>query len=160
MSYLDRNLLANEKVLFRTRLHWRLYVPPALFTLALMLPLAALLWVKDARAWSPLPVALGLAWLLAAHVRRQSSEFAVTNKRVVIKIGVFTTRSVELLPSKVEGVTIEQDVWGKLLGYGDVVVTGSGGSKEAFSGIQQPFGLRRAMQEATDLQARPPREGD
>ncbi|MBI5027624.1 MAG: hypothetical protein HZB48_02175, partial [Actinobacteria bacterium] len=26
----------------------------------------------------PLPVALGLAWLLAAHVRRTSSEFAVT----------------------------------------------------------------------------------
>lgn len=158
MSYLDRNLLTNEQVLFRTRLHWRLYVTPLLFTLLAMGPIAVLLWMRDARAWAPLPPALGLVWVLAAHVRRQSSEFAVTNKRVVIKIGVFTTRSVELLPSKVEGVTVEQDLWGKLFGYGDIVVTGSGGSKEAFAGIQRPFEFRRAMQEATDLQAPAARE--
>jgi uncharacterized membrane protein YdbT with pleckstrin-like domain len=158
LSYLDRNLLTNEKVLFRTRLHWRLYVWPVLFTLFVMGPFAVLLWLRGEQEWSPLTVAIGLLWVLAAHIRRQSSEFAVTNKRVVIKIGVFKTRSVELLPSKVEGVTVEQDLWGKLFGFGDVVVTGSGGSKEAFAGIQRPFEFRRAMQEATDLQGPAARE--
>lgn len=158
MNYLDRNLLKNETVLFRTRLHWRMYVGPVLFTLLVMTPVAVLLYLRGAPLWSPLPVALGLLWLLAAHVRRQSSEFAVTNKRVVIKLGVFTTRSLELLPSKIEGLAIEQDVWGKLLGYGDILVTGSGGTKETFAGIQSPFEFRRAIQEATEPAAPPPRE--
>jgi uncharacterized membrane protein YdbT with pleckstrin-like domain len=156
VSYLDRNLLKNEQVLFRTRLHWRLYVAPVLFTLFVMGPIAVLLWWKEARLWSPLPVALGLVWVLAAHIRRQSSEFAVTNKRVVIKLGVFTTRSLELLPSKVEGVAVEQNLWGKLFGFGHIVVTGSGGTKESFDGIQSPFEFRRAIQEATDPQGPPP----
>ena len=158
MSYVERNLLTNEKLLFLTRLHWRMYTWSVLFTLFVMGPFAVVLWMRGEQAWSPLTVAIGLAWVLAVHIRRQSSEFAVTNKRVVIKLGVFKTRSVELLPSKVEGVTVEQDVWGKLFGYGDIVVTGSGGSKESFAGIQSPFQFRRAMQEATDLQASPARD--
>lgn len=150
MSYLDRNLLTGETVLFRTHLHWKLYVAPVLFTLFLMGPFAALLGWKGAYAWSPLPVALGLLWLLAAHVRRASSEFAVTNKRVIIKVGVFTTRSLELLPSKIEGITVEQSLWGKLFGFGDVAVSGSGGTRETFADIQSPFEFRRAIQQATD----------
>ena len=158
MSYLDKNLLANESVLFRTRLHWKLFVAPVLFTVFVMGPFAVLLATRGAPLWSPLPPALGLVWLLAAHIRRQSSEFAVTNKRVVIKIGVFTTRSLELLPSKVEGVAVEQNLWGKLFGFGDIVVTGSGGTKEPFAGIQSPFEFRRAIQQATEPGAAPAKE--
>ena len=158
MSYVERNLLTNERVLFLTRLHWRLYTWPVLFTLFVMGPFAVVLWMRGEQAWSPLTIAIGLLWVGAVHIRRQSSEFAVTNKRVVIKLGVFTTRSVELLPSKVEGVTVEQDVWGKLFGYGDIVVTGSGGSKESFAGIQSPFQFRHAIQEATEMQSSPTRD--
>lgn len=150
MGYLDRNLLSGETVLFRTHLHWKLYVAPVLFTLLVMGPIAGLLWWKQAYLWSPLPVVLGLVWLAAAHVRRASSEFAVTNKRVIIKVGVFTTRSLELLPSKIEGISVEQSLWGKLFGFGDVSVSGSGGTRETFGDIQSPFGFRRAIQEATD----------
>jgi hypothetical protein len=39
---------------------------------------------------------------------------------------------------------------GKLFGYGEIVITGSGGTKESFSGIQNPFDFRRAVQAATD----------
>jgi uncharacterized membrane protein YdbT with pleckstrin-like domain len=151
LSYLDKNLLADERVLFRTRLHWGLYVPPVAFTLFVMVPIAVLLVVNALIPWIAAPLGLGLLWILAAHIRRQSSEFAVTNKRVVIKLGVFTTRSVELLPSKIEGVGVEQHMWGKLFGFGDIEVTGSGGTKERFTGIQAPFEFRRAIQESTDL---------
>ena len=69
---------------------------------------------------------------------------------LVIRVGVFTTRSQELLPSKIEGVGVEQTMWGKLFGYGDIEVTGSGGTRERFAAIQAPLEFRRAIQEATD----------
>ena len=81
MSYIDGNLLAGEQVVFRTRLHWKLLVGPLLFALATVVPVA---WVIVQAAWNPLVLiapALGALVLLAAIVRRQSSDFAVTNKR-------------------------------------------------------------------------------
>ena len=150
MSYVDKNLLNGETVLFRTRLHWSLYVPAVLLTLLVMVPIAVVMVMNLLGMFAAIPIGIGLAVILAAHIRRQSSEFAVTNKRVVIKLGVMTTRSLELLLPKVEGIAVNQGMGGKLWGYGDIVVTGSGGTKEAFSGIQDPPRLRRAIQEATD----------
>jgi uncharacterized membrane protein YdbT with pleckstrin-like domain len=84
------------------------------------------------------------------YLRRRFAEFAVTNKRVLVKLGVMHTRSVELLLSKVEGITVNQGLGGKLFGYGEIVITGTGGTPEVFSGIQGPFEFRRAVQIETD----------
>jgi hypothetical protein len=42
-----------------------------------------------------------------------------------------------------------------MLGYGNIVVTGSGGTEEAFSDIQAPLEFRRAVQSVTDAQVLP-----
>src|SRR5450631_2071778 len=97
MSYIDSNLLAGERVVYRTRLHWLLFMGPVLFTAVVLLPLA---WFLDNGTWSRfawITLALGLLVLLATFIKRQSSDFAVTNKRAMMKVGVFSTRSVELL---------------------------------------------------------------
>ncbi len=150
MSSVERNLLDGEVVVFRTRLHWHLFVWPVVLELLVMVPLGVLLYLNNYVAWAALPAALGSIPIFLAFIRRQSSEFAVTNKRVVIKLGVVTTRSLELLLSKVEGIAVNQGLAGKIFDYGDIIVTGSGGTKEAFSGIQSPAGLRRAIQSAAD----------
>jgi len=150
MSYVDANLLQSERVMYRTRLHWRVFVPPLLFALVVAVPLA---WLWLAGKWNALawiPVAIAVLWLLAALVRRQTSEFVVTNKRVLMKMGVFTVRSIELLLSKVEAIAVHQGLGGRVLGYGDIVLTGSGGTKEPFSSIQSPLAFRNAVQAASD----------
>lgn len=153
MSYIDGNLLAGEGIVFRTRLHWLLFVGPVLFVIAVLLPLA---WLLDSGIWSRLawiPLAVGLVVLLATFIKRQSSDFAVTNKRVMMKVGVFGTRSIELLLSKIEAIAVNQSFSGRIFGYGDIVVTGSGGTREAFSRIQGPLEFRRAVQSVTDAQS-------
>ncbi len=150
MGYVDRNLLDGEVVTFRTRLHWRLYLPSLLFSLLVLLPAAVALVVYHLAAWAALPLALAVILVGSAHLRRQGSEFAVTNKRVMIKLGVVSTHSLELLLSKIEGIAVNQDMGGRMFGYGDIVVTGSGGTKESFAGIQRPLEFRRAIQAATD----------
>lgn len=155
MSYIDHNLLEGERVVFRTRLHWLLYLWPVLFTAIVLLPaawfLAASVW--HAAAW--IPIAIGALILIANVIKRHSSDFAVTNKRVMMKVGVFNTRSIELLLGKVEAIAVEQSLLGRIFNYGDIVVTGSGGTKEAFSHIQAPLAFRRAVQSVTDPSALP-----
>ncbi|HZI82874.1 MAG TPA: PH domain-containing protein [Casimicrobiaceae bacterium] len=155
MSYVDSNLLEGERVLYRTRLHWKVFVPPVLFALIVSIPLA---WIALVGTWSVfawIPVALALLWLAAALVKRQTSEFVVTNKRVLMKVGVFSVRSIELLLSKVEAIAVHQSLTGRMLGYGDIVLTGSGGTQEPFSTIQSPLAFRNAVQAASDARLGP-----
>jgi uncharacterized membrane protein YdbT with pleckstrin-like domain len=152
MSYVDGNLLPDEQVVFRTRLHWKILIGPCLFAVVTLLPVG---WLLTQGTWNNLVLispAVGLLVLVTALIRRQSSDFAVTNKRVMMKTGVFSARSVELLLSKVEAIAVNQSLGGRLFNYGDIVVTGSGGTEEPFTGIQAPLELRRAVQSVTDKQ--------
>src|ERR1700681_1519909 len=156
MSYIDVNLLAGEQVGYRTRLHWLLFMGPVLFTAVVLLPIA---WLLDNGTWSSfawIPLALGLLVLLVTFIKRRSSDFAVTNKRVMMKVGVFSTRSVELLLNKIEAIAVNQSFIGRAFDYGDIVITGSGRTREAFSHIQEPFQFRRAVQSVTDRLSGPP----
>lgn len=134
MSYVDDNLLNQEQILLRTHLHWVTFL-----------------------TWRMLLAGLLTLFLLPWFLRR-SAEFAVTDRRVLIKVGVFSRRTVDLNLSKVESVDVDQGFWARLLGYGTLVVIGTGGSREAFSHIADPFAFRRAVQQASaDLQGPSPR---
>jgi uncharacterized membrane protein YdbT with pleckstrin-like domain len=127
MGYVDDNLMAGEQVTHRTRLHWTIFLSPkALLTL-----------------------------FVAPLVARATSEFAVTNRRVIIKVGLVSRKTVELNLEKVESIGVEQTILGRILGYGAIVVVGTGGTKEPFPRIADPMGFRRAVNEATEaLRAR------
>ncbi|MEP6942160.1 MAG: PH domain-containing protein [Betaproteobacteria bacterium] len=156
MSYIDGSLLEGERVVYRTRLHWLMVVAPVFFTTIVTAPIA---WFLSMSAWSNytwVPIGIWLLVLAATVIKRQSSDFAVTNKRVMMKVGVFSARSVEILLNKIEAIAVDQSVAGRIFGYGDLAVTGSGGTVERFSNIQRPLEFRRAVQSVTD--ARPERQ--
>ncbi len=151
MSYVDRSLASGEEVLYRTRLSRVTFFWPVV----LVLIGAGLL--ATAFALTPSPVLHGLAgaalgialiFALARYVSFRSSEFAVTNQRVIIKLGVFRRRLLELQRSKVEAIAVNQSILGRLFGFGDIVVTGTGGTKEPFERIGSPMEFARAVQTA------------
>jgi len=149
MSYIDSHLLPGERVTYRTRLHWKIFVVPVLLALVMV---ALAIWAVSAKKemLAIAPAVIALIALLSAWIQRRSSEFAVTNKRVIIKLGVMTTRSMELLLPKIEGITVTQSMWGRIFGFGEIIVTGSGGTQEPFDNIQSPLDFRQAVQAATD----------
>ena len=150
MSYVEADLLTGETIAYQTRLHWKIYILPATAAVCLLVLSAALLRVTETKVVSIGLAAVASIVLAAAYLTRRSSEFAVTNKRVIVKLGLFHTRSLELFLGKIEGIAVNQGLSGRLFNYGDIVITGSGGTKETFSGIQGPLSFRRAVQQATD----------
>ncbi|HEY3221740.1 MAG TPA: PH domain-containing protein [Gemmatimonadales bacterium] len=141
MSYVDKNLMSGETVVYRGKLTWLVYSLPivlALLAIAIMF----------------LNVGAGLLFLLLAglvglvvYISASSSEFAVTNKRVILKVGWLNRRSVELLLTKVESISVEQGLRGKIFGFGNIVVSGTGGSHEPFKNVDNPFEFRKQVQE-------------
>jgi uncharacterized membrane protein YdbT with pleckstrin-like domain len=149
MSYIDAHLLPEERVTYRTRLHWKVYLGPFFFDLLICLPLVVLALNSTNQLLALIPgIAALLAWV-KPWLERHSSEFAVTNRRVIIKLGFFNTRSIELLLSKIEGIAVTQSLLGRMLGFGEIVVTGTGGTEERFNHIQAPLDFRQAVQAAT-----------
>ena len=131
-------------MLFRTRLHWRMYVGPVLFTLLVMGPIAVLLWMRGAPLWSPLPVALGLAWVLAAHVRRASSEFAVTNKRVVIDV----KKPIEIPLTQIDDIEVDVDA-------NVLIIRAAKPQEPVIVRVEQPIYAAALIDIATSIDDRP-----
>jgi uncharacterized membrane protein YdbT with pleckstrin-like domain len=72
---------------------------------------------------------------------------AVTNRRILIKTGIMSRRTIELLLSRVESIVITEPFLGRMLGYGTVIVRGTGGTPEPFTLIAHPTEFRRHVQE-------------
>jgi uncharacterized membrane protein YdbT with pleckstrin-like domain len=141
MSYVDNSLIPDEQVAFRTRLNLIIFVVPML-----LLAISVTLFAYGVPMGAEAVLVLGILWGLVKYVDYASSEFAVTNKRVIIKVGVLRRRTVEMLNTKVEAIAVNQGLLGRIFGYGDIVVTGTGGTNEPFNGISAPLEFRRAVQ--------------
>ncbi len=154
MGYVERHLLPNERVLYKTRLHWILFAKPALLVLV-GLVLAAVLWRVQNPPWlwyvGLVVLVAGLVWSLVHVVELLTSEFAVTTTRLIFKVGLIARYTTELLLSKVESVGVTQGLLGRILRYGDLTVTGTGGAREVFRRVGDPIGFRNHVQHASVL---------
>src|ERR1700687_5439171 len=159
MSYVEKHLIEGEKVVYNTRLHWIVLVGPVLLGLLLLLPGHALVSRSatgaSEKSGMAEPLLVGgillhvaaLLCIVRGVLKRNATEMAVTNKRVVAKVGVAARRTVEMLLSRVESIGVEESVAGRILGYGTVIVRGTGGTPESFDKIAHPLEFRTRVQQ-------------
>ncbi|PYO26545.1 MAG: MFS transporter permease, partial [Candidatus Rokuibacteriota bacterium] len=100
MGYVERHLLPDEQVLYKTRLHWILLLRPSLL-IALGLVTVAVAWRMDAppavRYLGGAAAVAGLLWGLVHYIEMMTSEFAVTTIRLILKVGLVARYTTELL---------------------------------------------------------------
>jgi len=141
MGYIEANLLPGETVVQRARLHWIVFLKAAA---VLILGLGLLYF--DPKLIGLIVMAVGVLMALPPWISRVSSEFGVTSKRVIIKVGVLQRRTLELLIRQVEAISVDQSLTGRMLNYGTITLTGTGGVKETFHNISHPLEFRRSIQ--------------
>ncbi|MGE5180123.1 MAG: PH domain-containing protein [Bacteroidota bacterium] len=159
MSYIPKTLIAGETVLYRAHLHWVVLFWHAVIGVPAMLAGLVLLLgtlVTTGRHLGGGGTAAviggaalflaGLVFLLVGILKRRSTEIAVTNKRVLIKTGFFSRKTIEIFLSKIESVVVDESLTGKTLGFGTVTVRGTGGTPEQFDRIAEPLEFRRQVQ--------------
>jgi uncharacterized membrane protein YdbT with pleckstrin-like domain len=167
MSYIAKNLNPGERILYETRLHWivllRAMVADAVVGgggIALLVWSIAGQHTERGEAQmigiaGVTLIVLGGLILAIATLRRNSTEMAVTNKRIIIKKGFFTKRTIELFLSKVESIDVEQTLGGRMLGFGSITVRGIGGTNEPFSRVADPLEFRRQVQHQIEEHSSP-----
>lgn len=143
MGYVEDHLMPDETIIYKAKLHWAMFISPAVFT-GLFLITFLILTVSDVDALcgASFWLLIGFAALINALIDYFTTEFGVTDKRVIAKTGLIRRRSLELLLTKVESVRVDQPILGRLLDYGTITVVGTGGTKEKFKNIIDPMELR------------------
>ena len=124
MSYIEDSLSAEEKVVAVFRQHW-------VTRLWLMLWILLLITI---------PIAI-YEWL-----RLRTIEHGVTNKRVIYKHGIISRNTEEMKLGSIETVEIDQGIWGRILGFGDIKVTGRGISDVVFRRMDDPMDVKRKIE--------------
>ena len=150
MKYVERVLQPGERVIYITSLHWLIYSRAiVLLVLAAGCLVGSVFVVADwvnlilaLRAAGALLALLALIHWASALIRRTSTELAITDRRVIYKSGILRRHTIEINRSKVETVGVDQSILGRIMGYGTVVVRGTGGSFEPIPMIGEPLTFR------------------
>jgi hypothetical protein len=147
-SYTTATLQANERPLHHTTIHWMALMGSifgAGLALIFIVPIAMFAsWKAYYWAWLLLLIPVGI--LVAAAVGVKTSELVITDRRVLIKVGVIRRHTFEMFISKIESVAVYQGMMGRIFNYGTVEIRGTGGSAESFATIAAPLQFRDAIQ--------------
>ena len=147
MSYIENNLMEDESMVHLTRLHPIVLLTPAM---AVSFLAGTLTIVRDIQLVNLVVVCflvVALYRLLDRVLFYVTSEFGVTSKRVLGKTGFVRRRSLDIVLAKVEAIRLSQSILGRILNYGDLEVTGTGGTEEVLRFIPDPLLFRKSVQE-------------
>ena len=126
--YVDTNLSRNEEIVFRAKISWLSALVPLLLG-AILLPLFG----------------VGLVIIVPVVISRLTTELALTNQRIISKMGFISRQTVELRNEKIESIEVSQSVLGRILGYGSVSARGTGGTATLIPYIKDPLKFRRVV---------------
>ncbi|MEJ0070686.1 MAG: PH domain-containing protein [Pseudomonadota bacterium] len=130
-------------------MHWIVYGRALTFFFFGILALIASWQIPDIEIGAQLLAAIlfvfGIVVFLHAWIIRATTEVVVTDRRIIHKRGVISRHTEEMNITKVETVDVDQGIWGRILGYGTLIVRGTGGSWEPLRRLASPLQIRNAI---------------
>lgn len=159
MSYTQQNLTKDEVIVCETKLHWIVFSRPFFWLIIALLfvsigPNYDLLQFRLLPLMPPIyklgafiALCVTVILALATYILYFTTEFSITNKRVVMKTGLIRRSTLEILLNRIESISIDQSLFGRLFNYGTLLISGMGGSKDPFMVLPNPLHLRSTIQE-------------
>lgn len=148
MAYIDEILQPGERVVHTTKIHWIIFWRAiVLYGIALAALVVKLAQNNQDQDLGPFWVflifmILGTGALIRDWIRLITTEIVITNRKIVFKSGLFQRSTFEMNMTKVESVHVHQNMLGRVLDFGDVLVHGTGSASELFPEIRSPVQFR------------------
>ena len=133
MSYIEKSLGGGERVIARASFHWW-------YSFKAWMALILLFWCL-----------IGIWIFFSMMIRKWTTEIGVTSHRFVEKTGLFSLNTNEIALQNIEGVRVEQNLWGRMLGYGHLRIEGTGVDAVNLPNIADPVGFRAAIETAKEI---------
>lgn len=148
MGYVESVLRPDEQVVAIGRMHWIVYLRGLILAIVGLILILAPVGPGLSLATSivgAIILLFGLWSLAGAWIEQATTEIAVTTRRVIQKRGLIRRQTGEMNMEKVESVIVDQSILGRVLGYGSIVVRGTGSGIEGLHFIADPIALRSSI---------------
>jgi uncharacterized membrane protein YdbT with pleckstrin-like domain len=145
VGYVDKVMEPGERIAYRGKLSAISYLPgAAILIVGVVIAVlgagnVALLYVGGAVA------VIGVLEIARTWIKLITTEIAVTDRRVILKRGLISRRTLEMNRTRIESIDVRQGIFGRLLNFGDVVIRGTGSGMEPIRGIDSPIEFRRRV---------------
>src|SRR6185503_2322599 len=124
MSYIERSLGDGEKIVIRARFHWLYNLRAWLAVLVPLVLLIAVMIYADEMVRQGLAIfavallVTGIVIFFTMMIHKWTTEIGITSHRLVKKTGFISLKTAEVALPNIEGVRVNQGIWGRIFGYG------------------------------------------
>ena len=142
-------MMEGETLICEARFHYVMFWLPALLVLlAVAFPFVPTGegTLNTRLLFSGILLVLALLWYIVIN---NGKRFLLTNKRIILKTGIIMRNSKELMLRKCESINVRQSIMGRILGYGDVIVS-TGEEKDVFKYVRNPMTFSTKINEQID----------
>lgn len=153
MNYIKNNLTPNEKILYTAEVNPAVFLPAIFIFASTIFFVILAATTKD----TAIKISLGIIGIMSflmtiritieAIIKIVSTEFGITNRRIITKTGWIHQNTIEILLPKIESVNIYQNILGRWMNFGNVTITGTGGTKGTFRTIKNPEKVKGKINE-------------
>lgn len=144
MGYVANNLSKNEKIVYEGKIHLFIFMP-----WILLLSIVYIVYPDGSREVDEATMlsidifmVISILGVIHSFLYKVSTEFAITNRRIISKTGFISRSTIEFNHNKIESINVEQGIFGRIFGYGSVVINGTGGVKTPIKNIAKPLRFR------------------
>ena len=134
MKFIKSTLPENETIEMEISFHWT-------HALIAWLYLVFLGWLL-----------VGIYLFVSMYVEKWMTERALTNRRLVIKRGLIRRQTEEISFNRIEEVNLNQSILQRILGSGDIRVTGTGSGEVNMKNIDAPLSVQKKINEVRQYQ--------
>ena len=147
MSYTTNSLTNGEEVKFTGTFSKWVLILDYVIIFSFVLPFTYFLGIE-----AGLVLFLFLAFFtIGTHVKYFTTEFSITNKKILCKVGLISRSTDELAMQKIEGVDVHQTIPGRIFGYGNIVISGTGTQQVGFWKVNNPLEVKKTLQQIIEV---------
>ena len=84
---------------------------------------------------------------ISETVKFKTTEYLITDKRVMEKYGWLSTHTDEMSLGKIENITVDYTFWGKIFNYGRVTFQGTNHNNVTFTGVKDAELIKKKINE-------------
>lgn len=101
--------------------------------------------VQEVRLSIQVGIGIGIVFFLLCVLEKINSEIGITNRRVVMSYGIIRKTTLDLFIHQVESAQMRQGILGRFLGYGDIILVGTGSTRGKYAFLTDPMKFKSAL---------------
>lgn len=144
MNHIDDNLSGDEKIVYRTGLHWVAFCGPA------MLLFLAGVSIQSKDMTAIVLFIIGLVWAILSYIALQTTEFGITSSRVLIWTVIPWKKLHDLALVDIADAAVYQPSLGKLLDFGKITIVLVNGKRVTRRLINAPYELLKNLSQQVE----------